>query len=58
MIWMGYLELKRPQEGSEEYRPLFKLPPGTHVQVNIQKTEIHESVDAEIIDVTPEPAED
>ena len=50
-------ELKKPQEPSGECRPMFILPPGTHVQVNVQKNEIHKSTDAATIDVIPETME-
>ncbi len=33
---------------------MFVLPPGTNVQVNIQKNEIIKSNGIEVIDVTPE----
>ncbi len=39
-------EIKRPQEGSRENQPMFTLPPGTSIQVNITAPD-------QAIDVTP-----
>ena len=47
-------ELKKPHERTGEHQPIFSLPPGTNIQVNIRKTEIQRFADIEVIDVTPE----
>ena len=50
-------KLKRPQEGTGEYKPMFSLPPGTNIQVNIRNVEFQKSNDIKTIDVTPETVE-
>ena len=47
-------ELKKPHEGTGEHQPIFSLPPGTNIQVNIRNVEFQKSKDIKTIDVTPE----
>ena len=55
---MQYFHMSRSMDGqSHGPKPMFVLPPGKNVQVNIQKNEIIKSKGIEAINVTTETKE-